>query len=156
MVIVAPPRRWTLFGGRARIARLRARSRSRTVNVRLRRVVLVLLALLIAVPSVGWSATLYRCASGELRDHCCCAPKAPASGGDAQLRAGCCCQTVHLDAAPTTHAAPAAAFTPPAIAPALIAIAPPPMRVVPVADFVSIRSGADPPPLFLVHCALLR
>ncbi|HTJ41159.1 MAG TPA: hypothetical protein VL463_03660, partial [Kofleriaceae bacterium] len=83
----------------------------------MRRVVLIFLALTVIVPSVATGATLYRCGhDGALRDHCCCNPKTHEPPVRTSVRAGCCCETVHVAAA-DAPARSAAVHATPALAP---------------------------------------
>lgn len=72
------------------------------------------------------------------------------------MKAACCCETVHVDAAPAparqhaANVAPASAATTVVIA---IAVVAPPTRR---AEIVRTHEAVGPPePLFVVHCALL-
>ena len=124
----------------------------------MRRVVLILIALTVMVPSVGFGATLYRCGHDRtLRDHCCCAPKHRERGETrAAIEAACCCETVHVDAAPTPsrQVAAKAPIAPPASAVVIAsAIVIAPVRHVAIAP--THQAVGPPEPLFVVHCALL-
>jgi hypothetical protein len=123
-----------------------------------RRVVVFLLALTVLAPIAVNASTLYRCGhAGELRDHCCCAHKpAQRDAARAEVRAGCCCETVQIDAVRGAHRQPASvAASTAAPGPALvtIAIAEATPRIV---AFERPRDALAPPtPLFVTHCALL-
>ena len=130
----------------------------RVCSTGVRRVVVFLIALTVLAPSMAGAATFYRCGhAGELRDHCCCArPPIRRSAAPSQVRTGCCCETVRVDAprAPERHMAsvfsPAAATGPVVMTVALAGAKP---RVV---TFERPRDALAPPtPLFVAHCALL-
>jgi hypothetical protein len=123
-----------------------------------RRVVVFLIALTVLAPSMAGATTLYRCGhSGELRDHCCCAHESTKRGaGPSEVRTGCCCETVHIDAPRTAERQTAsvslpAAATGPAVV--MVALAEAKPRIV---SFERPRDALAPPtPLFVAHCALL-
>jgi len=147
-----------------------------------RRVVLIFLALTVIVPSVATGATLYRCGhDGALRDHCCCNPKTheppvrtsvragccgalrdhccctrkPEKADTHRLavRAGCCCETVHVAAA-DAPARSAAVHATPALAPIVAIVVRRPSSVVRT-EMASPRSQPTGPPRSLHEVLLL-